>query len=194
MCWYVPFEYVASSSNPTTNTGRGGDVTPMRLPSRRVILTGLLASLVLVAGCTALLSDGETQILIENERESSYSVTVFQTAQESPEELRFDVTTRDGRQKLVQIGELQAAANYSNVTLHDPVRSERVTTVSDGNSTQFVDDWNGSQTTVFVVETYQDELLEVYVMQCGRDMALTFTTAPDGGFRTTSRCVQDVHG
>ncbi|ELY34520.1 hypothetical protein C498_05311 [Haloferax volcanii DS2] len=58
----------------------------------------------------------------------------------------------------------------------------------------FVDDWNESQTTVYVVETHQNELLEVYVMQCGLDMALTFTTTPDGEFRTTSRCVQDVHG
>lgn len=166
----------------------------MRLPSHRVILTGFLASLVLVAGYTALLSDGETQILVENERESSYSVTVFQSAQESPEKLRFGVTTRDGRQKVVQMDELQAEAGYTNVTLHDPVRSERVTTVADGNSSQFVDDWNGTQTTVYVIETYQHELLEVYVMQCDRDMALTFTTAPDGGFKTTSRCVQDVHG
>ncbi|WEL27320.1 hypothetical protein [Haloferax volcanii] len=166
----------------------------MRLPSHRVILTGLLTGLVLVAGCTALLSDGETQILLENERESSYLVTVFQSAQETPEELRFDVTTGDGRQRFVQLEQLQAETNYTNVTLHDPVRSERVTTVAEGNSTQFVDDWNESQTTVFVVETYQNELLEVYVMQCDRDMAVTFMTASDGNFKTTSRCVQDVHG
>ncbi|ELY27488.1 hypothetical protein C499_10504 [Halogeometricum borinquense DSM 11551] len=159
-----------------------------------MILTSLLTSLVLVVGFTTLLSDDETQILIENERESSYLVTAFQSAQESPEKLRFDVTTRDGHQTLVEIEELQTEANYTNVTLHDPVCSDRVSTVSDGNSTQFVDDWNESQTTVYVVETYQNELLEVNIMQCDRDMALTFATAPDGDFRTTSRCVQDVHG
>ncbi|MDS0242144.1 MULTISPECIES: hypothetical protein [Haloferax] len=159
-----------------------------------MILIGLLAGLVLVAGCTSPLSDHETQILIENERETSYLVTVFQSTHESYENLRFDVTTRDGRQKLVRGAELQTEANYTNVTLHDPVRSERVSTVPDGNSTEFVDDWNESQTTVYVVETYQNELLEVYVMQCDRDMALTFTTAPNEDFRITSRCVQDVHG
>jgi len=166
----------------------------MRQPSRQVVFTGLLTGLVLIGGCTTLFSDDETQILIENERESSYSVTAFQTAQESPEKLRFDVTMRDGRQKLLQIEELQAEANYTNVTLHDPVRSDRVPTVADGNSTKFVDDWNESQTTVYLVETYKNEVLEVYVMQCDRDMALRFTSAPDGDFRITSRCVQDVHG
>lgn len=166
----------------------------MRLPSSRVVLTGLLIGFVLIAGCTTPLSGDETQILIENERESSYLVTTFQGSQETAENLRFNVTTRDGRQKIVQIEELRAEANYTNVTLHDPVRSERVPTVSDGNSTQFVDDWNESQTTVFVIETYQNEMLDVHVMKCDRDMALTFTAAPDGDFRTTSRCVQDVHG
>ncbi|ELZ61033.1 MULTISPECIES: hypothetical protein [unclassified Haloferax] len=166
----------------------------MRLPSRRVVLAGLLTGLVLAAGCTSPLSDDESQILIENERESSYSVTVFQRAHETPENLRFDVTTGDGRQKLVRGAELRTEANYTNVTLHDPVRSDRVPTVPNGNSTVFVDDWNESQTTVYVVETHQNELLVVHVMQCGLDMALTFTATPDGEFRTTSRCVQDVHG
>jgi hypothetical protein len=73
----------------------------MRLPSRRAVLTGLLTGLVLIAGCTTLLSSDETQILIENERESSYRVTVFQSAQEDPEELRFDATTRAGHRRLV---------------------------------------------------------------------------------------------
>lgn len=59
----------------------------MRLPSRRIVLAGLLTGLVLVAGCTSLLSDDESQDLIENERESSYSVTVFQSAHETPENL-----------------------------------------------------------------------------------------------------------
>lgn len=175
-------------------TGRGATVRPMRPPSRRLVLTGLLTGLVLVAGCATLASDDGTQILVENERESSYRVTVFQSAQESPDELRFDVTTRDGHRKLVGVEELRAGANYTNVTLHDPVRSDRLSTVSDGNTTQFVDDWNGSRTTVYVVETYQDELLDVHVMRCDRDMALTFAAASDGGFRTTSRCVGDVHG
>ncbi|ELZ50497.1 hypothetical protein C464_02815 [Halorubrum coriense DSM 10284] len=166
----------------------------MRLPSRRAILTGLLTCLVLIAGYTTLLSNDETQILIENERESSYQVTVFQTTQESAEELRFDVTTRAGRQRLVEMEELRADANYTNVTLHTQVRSDRVPTVSDGNSTKFVEDWNQSRMTVYVVETYQNELVDIHTMRCGRNMALTFTTAPDGDFRTTSRCVQDVHG
>ncbi|ELZ40683.1 hypothetical protein C463_14610 [Halorubrum californiense DSM 19288] len=89
----------------------------MRLPSRRAVLTGLLTCLVLIAGWTTLLSSDETQILIENERESSYQVTVFQTTQESAEALRFDVTTRAGRQRLVEMEELRAEANYTNVTL-----------------------------------------------------------------------------
>lgn len=165
----------------------------MRLPSHRVVLAGLLTGLVLAAGCMTLISDQETQILIENERESSYQVTAFQSAQESPDEIRFDVTTRDGSQKLVGVDGLETGANYTNVTLHDPVRSVGMSAVPDGNSTQFVDDWNESQTTVYVVETYQDELVDVHVMQCDRNMALTFAAVSDGAFRTTSRCVRNVH-
>ncbi|TQR21942.1 hypothetical protein C9J85_19465 [Haloferax sp. wsp5] len=40
-------------------------------PSRRVVLAGLLTGLVLVAGCTSLLSDDESQVLIENELKHS---------------------------------------------------------------------------------------------------------------------------
>ncbi len=165
----------------------------MRLASRRVILTGLLTCLVLVAGGTALLSDDETQILIENERESSYQVTAYQIAQEDRRELRFEVTTGEGRQRLVGMEALRTEANYTDVTPADPVRSDRVPTVRNGNSTKFVGDWNRSQLTVYVVESHRNELVDVHVTGCARDMALTFATVQDGGFTTTSRCVQDVH-
>jgi hypothetical protein len=48
--------------------------------------------------------------------------------------------------------------------------------------------------TVYGVETHQNELVDVHVMRCGRNVALTFTTAPNGNLRTTSHCVRDVHG
>ncbi|MFC7137584.1 hypothetical protein [Halobaculum litoreum] len=121
-----------------------------------MILTGLLTCLVLVAGGTALLSDDETQILIENERESSYQVTAYQIAQEDRRELRFEVTTGEGRQRLVGMEALRTEANYTDVTPADPVRSDRVPTVRNGNSTKFVGDWNRSQLTVYVVESHRN--------------------------------------
>ncbi|WP_265110885.1 hypothetical protein [Halosolutus halophilus] len=165
----------------------------MRLPSHRVAVTCIITGLVLVAGCSTPFSDDETQILIENEHESAYQVTAFQSAQGSQDGLKFDVTTEDGERRIVGFDELQDGANYTNVTLSGAERSVRVPTIADDNSTQFVDDWNESQTTIYVVETYENELVDIHVVECTRDMALTFTTASDGSFTTSSRCAKSVH-
>jgi|GEM_PF-3296714 len=165
----------------------------MRLPSPRFAIVCTLASLVLVAGCSAPFSDDETQILIENERESVYQVTAFQGAHESQNELTFDVITQDGERRHMGYTELQDRANYTNVTLSEAERSVRVPTIADENSTQFVDDWNDSQTTVYVVETYENELVDIHVMQCARNMALKFTADSNGSFTTVSRCAKSVH-
>lgn len=94
-----------------------------------MVLAGLLACLALITGCAALLSNDETQILVENERESSYQLTVFQSTQESPGEIRFDVTTSDGQQQIVGLEELQTGTSYSNVSLHNPTRAHRVSKI-----------------------------------------------------------------
>lgn len=165
----------------------------MRRPSHRIPVTCIIIGLVLVAGCSTPLSDDETQILIENERESAYQVTAFQSAQESQEGLRFDATTEDGERRNVGIDELRGGANYTNVTLSDAERSVGVATIANDNSTQFVADWNESRKTIFIVETYQDELVDVHLVECARDMALTFTTASDGSFTVSTRCAESVH-
>lgn len=139
------------------------------------------------------LSDDATQILAENEHESAYQVTAFQSALGDQDELEFAVTTEDGHRRLVGLDKLQDGANYTNVSLDDPERSISVPTIANDNSTRIVDDLNESQMTVYVTETYEHELVDVHVIQCARDMALTFTTGSDGSFTTSSRCTKSVH-
>lgn len=165
----------------------------MRLPSYRVAVTCIITGLVLVAGCSASFSNDKTQILIENEHESAYQVTAFQSAQGSQEGFKFDATTEDGERRNVGFDELQDGLNYTNVTLSGAERSVGVPTIAGDNSTQFVEDWNESQKTIFIVETYQDKLMDIHLIDCAHDMALTFTTATDGSFTVSSRCAKSVH-
>lgn len=163
---------------------------PMGFPSRRVAAACVLTGLVLVAGCTTPFTENETQILIENELRSSQQVSVYQAAERGEGGLRFHATTGAGDRRLVGIRELQNGSDYSRVTLDGTERSENVTTVANGNTTQFVD-WGGERF-VFVIQTHREEFLGVHVVECDRNIGLVFSATRES-FASTARCAKSAH-
>lgn len=163
----------------------------MGLPSRRVLIGGaavFLAVVVAATGYAVAVDDEPTEVTVENQHSDTYQLTVVQNSAASVTDMVFRVTTDEGTQQYVGLGDLALNPGYQNTTLFNAERSTQITVSPGENATITLDGWEG-ETTAYIVETPAGESLYADAVHCeGGDHSFYLQVNSDGTFLSSTQC------
>jgi hypothetical protein len=164
----------------------------MQTPSRRLLTVGVAALLVVViaaAGYVNVSNDQPTELTVENQRNATYQLTVFQNSADSRADMGFAFTTDDGTQQYGGLDDIETSPRYQNTTLVDAERSTQITVTAGENATETLEAWNNGEATAYIVETPEEELLYAEGIHCdGGDHTFYLQFRADGSILSSSQC------
>lgn len=157
-----------------------------------MLITGtvvFLAVVVATTGYAIAVDDEPTKVTVENQHTDTYQVTVVQNSVDSVTDMSFRVTTDEGTQQFVGLGDVALNRGYQNTTLFDAERSTQITVTPGENLTTTLEEWSHGEATAYIVETPNGESLYADAIHCdGGDHSFYLLVNPDGTFQSSSQC------